>query len=307
MDERISWNNLDMEKTTSPLRYPGGKQKLAGFIKHLISANKVSDGFYAEPYAGGCGLALDLLFSESIYHLRLNDADFNIYAFWRSVLEYPEELVDRVMNAKLSVSEWERQRIILQSSVTNILDKGFATFFLNRTNRSGILSAGPIGGKDQTGNWKIDARFNKENLVSRIRRVAMYANRIEIHNLDAMVFLEQIKIEASKQKALVYLDPPYYVRGPELYLNAYEHNDHASLAEFLESNYSDVKWIVSYDVCLPVANLYNGFRCSEQILNYSANTFRKGNEFVFYSNKMILPSDIVLRSPYAIISNSNIA
>lgn len=296
-----------MEKSTSPLRYPGGKQKLAGFLKYLISVNKVSDGFYAEPYAGGCGLALELLFSESIYHLRLNDADFNVYAFWQSVLEYPESLVDRVMTAKLSISEWERQRTVLQSTSTNILDKGFATFFLNRTNRSGILKAGPIGGKGQTGNWKIDARFNKEKLAERIRRVAMYSNRIEISNFDAMVFLEHIRGEASKQKALVYLDPPYYVRGPELYLNAYCHEDHAELAEFLEDKYDEVKWIVSYDVCLPIADLYCNFRCSEQILNYSANTCKKGNEFVFYSDKIILPEDISLSTPYSILSKSSIA
>lgn len=291
-----------MEKLTSPLRYPGGKQKLAGFLKCLISVNSVSDGMYVEPYAGGCGLALDLLFSECVYHLRLNDADFNIYAFWQSVLMYPESLIDRVMTAKLTISEWEKQRAILQSTSTNILDKGFATFYLNRTNRSGILKAGPIGGKDQSGNWKMDARFNKKSLVDRIRRVAMYSNRIEMTNFDAMVFLENIEAEITEQKSFVYLDPPYYVRGPKLYLNAYSHDDHAALAEFLTTKYDQVKWIVSYDVCLPVADLYSNFRCSEQILNYSANTCKTGNEYVFYSNTVILPEDIRLSTPYSILS-----
>lgn len=286
-----------MERSTSPLRYPGGKQKLAGFLKQLISVNKVADGFYAEPYAGGCGLALDLLFSESIYHLRLNDADFNIYAFWQSVLKQSENLIDRINSIEISIPEWEKQRLILLSSSTNVLDKGFATFFLNRTNRSGILKAGPIGGKDQTGNWKIDARFNKETLVKRIRRVAMYSNRIEMFNLDAMDFLEHIRTQASELKSLVYLDPPYYVRGPELYMNAYEHQDHAMLEEFLASKYQDVKWIVSYDVCPQIADLYSNFRCSKQVLNYSANTSKKGNEFVFYSDKIVLPKTINLCPP----------
>lgn len=281
-----------MTKSYTPLRYPGGKQCLAPYMKQLIKINDVSDGFYAEPYAGGAGLALELLLSESIYSLYINDADFNIFAFWNSVLNEKKELIKKIQETPVTIEEWEHQKSILRDkSNENTLEKGFATFFLNRTNRSGILKAGPIGGKNQTGNYKIDARFNKESLISRIELISEYASRIHLYNLDALDFLKEIKPMAEQQKSLIYLDPPYYVHGQELYLNAYSHEDHVALEKYLSTEYADLKWIISYDASPKIKQIYSDYRYNEYLLNYSVKNAKKGTEYMFFSDSMNIPTE----------------
>ena len=281
-----------MTKSYTPLRYPGGKQCLAPYIKQLIKINDVSDGFYAEPYAGGAGLAMDLLLSESIYSLYINDADFNIFAFWYSVLNEKKELIRKIEKTPVTIEEWEHQKSILRDkSNKDTLEKGFATFFLNRTNRSGILKAGPIGGKNQTGNYKIDARFNKEALISRIELISEYASRIHLYNLDALDFLKEIKPLAEQQKSLIYLDPPYYIHGRELYLNAYSHNDHAALEKYLSDEYANLNWLVSYDASPEIKQMYSSYRYNEYTLNYSVKNARKGTEYMFFSDSIKIPEE----------------
>lgn len=280
-----------MLRSTTPLRYPGGKQKMAPYIKQIIRLNKLDDGLYAEPYAGGAGLAFDLLFSEKIYHLRLNDADTNIYSFWKSVLDETDNLCTMIMETPVSMVEWERQRAILNDKSGKCdLAHGFATFFMNRCNRSGILKGGPIGGVLQTGKWRIDARYNKDELVKRIRRISCYRTRIKIFNLDALDFLALIESDLSVHPSLVYLDPPYYKKGQDLYLNAYCAEDHKKVADFMQKNYHDYNWIISYDNCPQISELYSNLRCTRQVLNYSVSSKpRMGEELVFYSPSLLIP------------------
>lgn len=284
----------------SPLRYPGGKQQLAGYVKKLISINQLYDGIYAEPYAGGAGVALDLLFSEYVREIRLNDLDKNITSFWNCAVHQPNKLIEKLESTPATVENWREQKAILDNagSDTSEFDRGFATLFLNRCNRSGILDAGPIGGYNQTGRWKIDARYNTKDLSSRIRRIARYHNSIRITNLDCLDFLELEKDELISKRSLTYLDPPYFVQGNNLYLNAYNPDDHEHVAKFLKSEFYDIHWIVSYDACRPIAEIYSDFRCTEQILNYSASNIRsKGREFMFYSPLMTIPDDVPLIEP----------
>lgn len=266
---------------------------MAPYLKQIIRLNRLDDGLYAEPYAGGAGLALDLLFSEKIYYLRLNDADSNIFSFWQSVLEETEALCDLIMGTPVTIEEWEKQRTILNDkSASRDLNHGFATFFLNRCNRSGILKGGPIGGKNQTGKWKIDARFNKVELVKRIRKISYYKTRIKIFNLDALDFLNEIKPDLSSHPSLIYLDPPYYQKGPDLYLNAYGPDDHRKVAEFMKGEFRNYNWIISYDNCNQIAELYSDLRCSHQILNYSVSSKpKRGEELVFFSPSLKVPQE----------------
>src|SRR5258706_9901788 len=165
----------------TPLRYPGGKAKLANYVKTIIEANGLFDGEYVEPYAGGAGIALELLFHEYVSKIYINDISRPIYSFWRSVLEHTDELIRLIRTVKLSVHSWDRQKKILSHPDDHDdLQLGFATFFLNRTNRSGILNGGVIGGRDQSGPWKIDARYNAEELTYRIAEIAKFKNRIKI-------------------------------------------------------------------------------------------------------------------------------
>lgn len=275
----------------SPLRYPGGKARLARYIKEIISLNNLNNRHYVEPFAGGAGVAIDLLLSESIKHIHINDLDRSIYAFWHSVLCECDDLCEKIHNCSIDVENWRKQRDIKKNFKTaDLLDLGFATFFLNRTNRSGVLNAGPIGGHDQSGNWKIDCRFNKDELVNRIRRISRYESRISLSNIDASDLLRDHLAEVKKH-SLIYLDPPYYVKGAYLYQNHFSHEDHQHLSETIKS-ITEHHWIVSYDNVAPIRKIYHGQNQEEFLLNYSANGYSKGSEVMIFDANLITPSKI---------------
>jgi DNA adenine methylase len=276
-------------QTLSPLRYPGGKAKLANFAHDLIVTNGLSDGHYVEPYAGGASVALSLLINEYISHVHLNDLDRSIFAFWHSVLNDPDVLCQRIKTATLSTTAWKRQRGVQVSSNKSSLSKlGFSTLYLNRTNRSGIInSGGIIGGAAQRGKWKLDARFYKDTLIRRIQAIAAYRDRITLSNLDAATFLERL-IPMLPPKTLLYLDPPYYVKGKRrLYANYYEHSDHARIAHLLAN--CKLPWIVSYDDVKEIRSLYRGHRHLKYRLQYTAHERYEGSEVMFFSHNLALP------------------
>jgi DNA adenine methylase len=272
----------------SPLRYPGGKGALANFIKLVIAQNKLLDGDYVEVYAGGAGIAWSLLFEEYVRCVHVNDLNKALMAFWYSVLEDTDELCRLVRDTEVTIEEWLRQRAIqthLQDR--SRLEIGFSTFFLNRTNRSGILNGGVIGGQEQAGEWRMDARFNKQDLIRRIQRIAQYANRIKLYNLDAADFIERT-LPNLPQNTLVYLDPPYFKKGQELYENHYHQKDHAEIAT-LVSNSIRQPWLVSYDNEPAIMSLYEEHRCVDYAVDYSAQTRYKGSEVIFHSSRLHVP------------------
>lgn len=271
----------------SPLRYPGGKRKLANFIKLIFHTNFLLDGEYAEPYAGGASIALALLFEEYVQHIHINDLDYSIYAFWYSVLNETEQLCRLISDTPVTMDEWYRQKSIQTNTSASLLELGFSTFFLNRTNRSGIISGGVIGGKNQNGKWKLDARYNKKNLIKRIRKIARYRSRISLYNLDALDFTNEI-ISRLPDRALIYFDPPYFVKGKQLlYSNFYNPHDHKAVAE-LARNLSK-NWIVSYDDVPEIRSLYTGFRCLDYGLHYSTQTRYRGSEIMFFCDTLVIP------------------
>ena len=273
----------------SPLRYPGGKAKVADFVRCLIEKNALLDGTYVEPYVGGGSVALSLLFNEYVKDIYINDKDIAIYAFWHSVLHEPETLCKLIKDTPVTVETWFKLRDY-QDKTDNVdlLHLGFSTFFLNRTNRSGILKAGVIGGYEQTGNYKIDARFNKEDLIKRIERIADYSDRIHLTNEDAVTLVQRLKKELP-YNTLFYLDPPYYIKGKGLYLNYYNDNDHQNIANS-KSDFREHKWIISYDNVDFIANLYSRFRHKTFELNYSASNSGKGKEIMIFSDNLVIPS-----------------
>jgi len=276
----------------SPLRYPGGKAKLADFIKAVFRANRLLDGVYLEPYAGGASVALTLLYEEYASEVYINDLDRAIFAFWHSVVHEPDRLCRLVRDARVTPDQWARQRRVYRRAATGpLLDLGFAAFFLNRTNRSGIIgSAGMIGGGKQRGRWKLDARYNGPELAERIARVARYRDRIRVFNLDAGVFLRQCAAKLTGQ-ALAYLDPPYYVKGQRrLYANYYAGADHAEIAALLAS--VPFPWVVSYDDVPEIRRLYKGYRRTGYSLRYTAAQRRSGSEVIFLSDGLAVPRGI---------------
>ncbi|MBN1460678.1 MAG: DNA adenine methylase [Armatimonadetes bacterium] len=280
-----------MPVTHSPLRYPGGKTALAPFLAGVVHANTLQGGVYAEPYAGGAGAALELLFGEHVDSIWINDADFRIYAFWVSILDHTKRFLDMLRKVPVGVKEWRVQRrTYLEPKRYSLLRVGFSTFFLNRCNRSGILlKAGPIGGRKQTGRWKIDARFNRAELCRKIERIAQYRDRIKVTHLDAIDFLRR-KVEpcAQASRIFAYLDPPYYARGSELYLNHYGPDDHRALAEYMLQPHR-FKWVISYDNVAEIRRLYRGVNQVPFNLNYSASRARVGNELLICNRSVRIP------------------
>lgn len=273
----------------TPLRYPGGKGKLAAYVKEIIKANKLFDGEYVEPYAGGAAIGLELLFQEYVDRIHINDLSQPIFSFWKAVLNDTEELCRLVKDTQLSVTVWDQQKqIFANPNKHSYVQLGFATFFLNRTNRSGILNAGVIGGRDQTGMWKIDARYSAGELAFRIESIAKMKNRIKLTRSDALDLLRH-GIPKWDKKTFVYLDPPYYEQGRQLYYDYYNPEDHAHLAEFIEANMNGCQWIVSYDNVDPIKKLYSSFRSIVYDIGYSARESRVGREAMFFSPMLTIP------------------
>lgn len=274
----------------TPLRYPGGKGRLAQYIKTLMKENLLLDGEYAEPYAGGAAIALELLLHEYVDKVHINDISRPVYAFWKSVLHETDELCKLITDTPVTVKTWDIQKRVLQNkNKENDLALGFAMFFLNRTNRSGILNGGIIGGRDQTGPWKIDARFNSAELVGRIRAIASLRKRIRLSCKDALRFLEG-GVGQWPDKTLIYLDPPYYAKGRELYYDFYEPEDHERVAAFVRTNITRQRWVVSYDNVKRVRELYKGCQHIIYELRYSARSSRSGREIMFLSDNLKIPA-----------------
>ena len=278
----------------SPLRYPGGKAKLLGYISRIISENNLDDGVYVEPFAGGASVALGLLLNGIMKQIIINDKDRSIYAFWHSILQQTDEFCALIQATPVTIESWKEQKNVQKDkNDADLLALGFSTFFLNRTNRSGILNAGIIGGINQKGQYKIDARYNKQELIERIRTISGFRDRISVLNQDAVDLLTTLDWNQFGDKVFIYLDPPYYVKGKNLYLNYYRDNDHKGIADILSKS-TGFKWAVSYDNVDFIQKLYKEFRCSQFQLNYSANNSGKGNEIMFYSNDLIIPNSAII-------------
>ena len=273
----------------TPLRYPGGKGKLAAYIKQLMRANHLLDGEYVEPYAGGAAIALELLFHEYVSRIHINDVSRPVYSFWKSVLYHTEKLSGLIRDTPLTIKCWDIQKKVLENAQDyDELSLGFATFFLNRTNRSGILNGGIIGGRDQSGPWKIDARYNAPQLIYRVQMIANMKKSIRITQQDAIKFLKAGAVKWP-EKTLIYLDPPYYVKGRDLYYNFYAAQDHANVAIAITKKIQRQKWVVSYDNVPAIRDLYRGAPHIVYDIGYSARSASHGSEVMFFDDRLNIP------------------
>ena len=292
-----------MKKYYSPLRYPGGKNKAFALFKDIIAVNRLQGCVYVEPFAGGASVALGLLWEGDAERIVINDADPSIYSFWHSCLNKTDEFCDLMRRTEITTDVWEQQKVIyhelrasaLRGEQYDTTQLGFATFFLNRTNRSGILKGGIIGGHAQEGKFGIAARFNKQELEVRLRRVANISDRIELHCEDANDFLES-NISEWPHNTLIYCDPPYVQKGRGLYMNYFKEKDHRELSETI-LKIRDKNWVVTYDMDDLIAELYQGFLKKKLTLSYSAahnQGSSKSDEYVFFSSNLIIPDSRML-------------
>lgn len=269
----------------SPLRYPGGKNKLSGFIAKLCELNEIN-GHYVEPYAGGASVALFLLLEGFVNEITINDKDRSIYAFWYSVLNNTDELCKIIEQTEVNVANWYLQRNVQKNKENEIdlLRLGFSTLYMNRCNRSGIINGGIMGGIEQSGKYKIDCRFNKSEIISRIRRIATHKNCIHLYNDDALDLIDRIEAIAD-ENTIFYFDPPYYLKANSLYMNHYHDENHQQVANRI-MQIKNIRWIVSYDNVPFIQNIYADCMKKEYSFKHTAYKSRVGQEILFFSNNL---------------------
>lgn len=273
-----------MLKRISPLRYPGGKGKMYDKIKNIIVNNNLKDCTYIEPFAGGSEVALQLLKNKIVKKIIINDFDIAIYAFWYSVLNYSKEFIEKIKKTEITLDERKKQIEVYNKKNKNCLfDLGFATFFLNRVNRSGIIKGGPISSKEDT-KYTLDCRFNKENLIKRIESIVEMKENIDVENLEANILLEKVK--ETKEKTFIFLDPPYYVKGNQLYMNYFLHEDHLNLRNKIKE-LENINYIITYDDVPQIIEMYKGFDSIHYNLSYTLETKSSGKEVMFYNSKVL--------------------
>lgn len=279
-----------MPVTYTPIRYPGGKSKLYPIVDAIVGASGLVGCTYAEAYCGGAGLAVKLLLRGRVSGIILNDVDPAVYSMWDAIINHPDELCDFVMGVPLTVEEWRRNREAFDSLGSPSLELGKAAFYLNRTNRSGILRGGPIGGMSQTGRYKIGARFNREGLCGKIRAIAARAGDIELHNKDASRFIDEDLV--GRDGLFANFDPPYVVKGPGLYESSYTTEDHGRVAREISS--CEFPWIVTYDAAPIIGRLYEGFDMYAINVGYSAASARVGSEVLIAGPGITVPDSLGL-------------
>lgn len=272
----------------SPLRYPGGKGKLEPFMEMLIERTGHVGGTYIEPFAGGAGIALELLEKNIVNEIVINDFDKGIYSFWKAILTETDRFVNDVETIPLTTDEWIQQRAIIENNKKYSYRLGFATFYLNRTNRSGIIKGGIIGGIEQNGNWKMDARFNRNELIDRIRRIAKLKNKIHLYNKDVNSFILNY-LPKYEYNAFVYFDPPYFGKGKQLYLNFFSYEDHVRIERMI-NNKVNCDWVITYDDVEEIADIYQNHILRRFDLNYSAAVKRKASEIIIFRRTEMIPS-----------------
>lgn len=279
----------------SPLRYPGGKGKLAPFIGMLIEEYGHKGGTYIEPFAGGAGVAMELLEKGIVSQVVINDFDKGIYSFWRAILTDTERFIREIENVPLTMEEWHKQHdICMNNNSKYSFELGFATFYMNRTNRSGIIKGGVIGGKEQSGKWHLDARFNKEDLICRIRRIASMKSQIHLYNKDIESFLKNY-VPKYEDNAFIYFDPPYFGKGKQLYLNFFDYTDHVRIEKLIRK-LVNCDWLITYDDSPQIAAIYGSYCIRRFELNYSVAKKRRASEIMIFKNKCFVPTNQLIES-----------
>ena len=278
----------------SPLRYPGGKGKLASFMEYMIDKLGHRGGTYIEPFAGGAGIAIELLLRNVVSQIVINDYDKGVWSFWKAILTETERFVEELRRVPLTMEEWNKQReICIHQNNKYSFELGFATFYMNRTNRSGIIKGGVIGGIEQNGNWTMDVRFNREELINRIQKIAARKKDIKLYNKDINSFIRHY-VPLYEDNALIYFDPPYYRKGKQLYMNYFTYDDHMRIEEVIK-NWVKCDWIITYDDAPEIEKIYKDHKLYLYDLNYSVSAKCTASELMIFGDKIIPPTDEELK------------
>lgn len=277
-----------MIKSYTPLRYPGGKSKIYSYMHTFVNQYYEKPPIYAEAFAGGFGLGMKLLLQNIVSEVYINDIDICIYSFWKSIItpNSYQRFIKLIQDTPVGIENYLIQREIYRHpEIHSQIEIGFATFYLNRCNRSGILTANPIGGINQTGKYKMDCRFNKERLLKLIETIYNHRNQIHVTNLDAIEFLKQL--DDRRTNVLFNLDPPYVSAGPTLYKNNFSDDEHIALANHV--HHLNNHWIMTYDNHDLIRDCYKDCLVREYSIKYSLEDKRDEVELIIYDNAFVNP------------------
>ncbi len=265
---------------------------MAKFIAKICIDNDMNN-HYVEPYAGGAAVSLYLLMENKVSKITINDFDRSIYAFWYSVLKSTKKFCNLIEETDITIENWQKAREIQKNKKkATLLELGFSTFFLNRTNMSGIINAGVIGGIEQKGKYRINCRFNKRSLISRIKKIAEHKKNITIYNLNAIELIKKIQKKESHSQTIFYFDPPYYLKGSSLYVNYYNHADHKEIAKMIKK-IKKSKWIISYDNTSQIQKIYSWVNKKiEYSVSHTAREAKAGKEILFFSKNLKIQKGI---------------
>ncbi|MEI7867358.1 MAG: DNA adenine methylase [Candidatus Methylumidiphilus sp.] len=274
-------------KIISPLRYPGSKATFLKVVLEFIEVHGLKGREIVEPYAGSGIVSLSLVANNLVSHATLVERDPLLYSFWKAVFEHTDILLSSIEDININMDTWYELRVLLKHKIPEnelIPDLALACLFFNRTNFSGVLHSGPIGGKDQSSDYKLDCRFNKKDIISRIRQISSLRDGVSVKFGDALEFLQKANIQ-NHEKRFFYVDPPYFKQGRKLYRYYYKVIDHKRLYDIL--SVATFPWLLSYDKHEFIELLYDGFPQVHQSFRYMSRTPKNENELVV--TNMVIP------------------
>lgn len=263
-------------------RYPGGKSKLRQqIIKQLVKDIDLSTIQYREPFFGGGSIGLTLVKEhKSINNIWINDFDVGISCLWTAVIQHPKALKDRIMAFKPHVKYFNEFKLELLSldrlpdNDKRLVDIGFKKLAIHQISYSGLgtKSGGPLGGVEQKSKYKIDCRWSPPYICKKLDALTAKFNTLHVHDNRCTKVDFQTMIEDDAKKALIYLDPPYYDKGNDLYQCGFAKEDHERLSVALKK--TKHTWVLSYDDVPEIRKLYSWATLQELTVNYSITALK---------------------------------
>ncbi len=268
-------------------RYPGGKNKLKKIIIKKILPYINNKTQYREVFFGGGSICLDMIKDNTIDNIWINDKDIGIACLWTSLISHHQILKEKIIHFTPSVDKFYNIRdelLQLKTQPSDIIDIGFKKLAIHQLSFSGLgtKSGGPLGGKEQKSAYKIDCRWSPDYICKKIDKIHNLLNNIKIYkgsctNLD----FEHI-INDNHCNSVLYLDPPYYIKGNELYQYGFTQEDHIRLSNLLYN--TKHKWVLSYDDCEEIQELYQWANIQQISASYTISGSRQKTELLIWNN-----------------------
>lgn len=281
-----------MKPTVTPLRYPGGKTWILPYVKEFLRFHTLNLGTIIEPFAGSASVSIGLLKDGLTEFAYICENDPLITSFWKSALDRNDEFIEVIKHLQISMETWYDFKKYFAEDAYKKYDKielGVAFLFYNRVNYSGILKAGPIGGRNQLSEYKMHCRFNLDRIVKKLSELRTLADRIQVVPSDGINYIQNYNWSGHDNDTFIYIDPPYYKAGKVLYRNYFKNEEHIKLANVVTK--IETPWLVSYDESEFISHLYETSKFQYVYTDYQAGNLRRGIRELLISNRKIPPTD----------------